>query len=395
MKKATREDSKTHNKTLIFNTLYHSHNASRADVSRITGLTRSTVSEIVGELIDEGLVSEVGIGQSAGGKPPVLLSVINAARQIIGIDLASGEFRGALINLRGQIEKRINIPINDEPGDVAVQHVFELIDGLIARANSPILGIGIGAPGLMDTDAGVVLNAVNLDWRDLPLGTELEKRYQIPVYIANDSQISALAEYNFGEANKAANLLLVKISRGVGAGIVINQQLFHGDSFGAGEIGHVRVEDNGELCRCGNYGCLETRISSRAIRRQAREIAAAHPDSLIQKISPNVEQLTFDQVFQAYQQGDPYVAELVQEIGQSLGKALSYVVSLLNIRRVVLAGSVAAFGEGLLAPANAILNQSILPGLVDDTELAISELGEEIVILGAAGMVLQNELGIL
>jgi predicted NBD/HSP70 family sugar kinase len=116
---------------------------------------------------------------------------------------------------------------------------------------------------------------------------------------------------------------------------------------------------------------------------------------LLHHSSRDIEQLTLDDVLQAYKAGDAYVAALVQEIGLDLGKALSYVVSLLNIHRIVFAGSVAAFGEGLLAPANAILNQSILPGLVDHTELSISELGEEIVILGAAGIVLQNELGIV
>jgi glucokinase-like ROK family protein len=395
MRKATREDSKAQNKTLILNTVYRDQDVSRAKVSRITSLTRSTVSELVAELIDEGLVSEIGVGESAGGKPPVLLSVASEARQIIGIDLASGEFRGALVNLRGEIRERVDIPVEDETSDAALQRVFDLIDELTAQAASPILGIGIGAPGLMDSSAGVVLNAVNLDWRDLPLADQLQARYQIPVYIANDSQISTLAEYNFGGHPKASNLLLVKASRGVGAGIVINQQLFHGDSFGAGEIGHVRVEENGELCRCGNYGCLETIISSRAIRRRAGAIAAAHPDSLLRQNSGNVEQLTLGEVIEAYKEGDPYVAALVQEIGFSLGTALSYVVSLLNIHRVVVAGSVAGFGEGLLAPAIKRLNESILPQLVNHTELVTSELGEEIVILGAAGMVLQNELGIL
>jgi glucokinase-like ROK family protein len=394
MQKATREDGKAHNKTLILNTVYHGRETSRADVSRITGLTRSTVSDIVSELIEEGLVTEIGMGQSARGKPPVLLSVVNEARQIVGIDLASGEFRGALVNLRGEIMQRLDLPVGDLPGDAALHCVFDLIDQLIARAGSPILGIGIGAPGLMDSEAGVVLNAVNLDWQNLPLADELRARYQLPIYIANDSQISALAEHNFGEQSRAANMLLVKISRGVGAGIVINQQLFHGDSFGAGEIGHVRIEDPGELCRCGNYGCLETRISSRAIRRHAQALAAAHPDSRLHSTAGDIEHISLDEIVRAHQEGDPYVAGLVEEVGLSLGKALSYVVSLLNIHRVVVAGSVAAFGEALLNPASRRLNESILPGLAGHTELAVSELGEEIVILGAAGMVLQNELGI-
>lgn len=242
MLKATRAQTKAHNKTLILNTIYHSQGTSRADVARITGLTRSTVSDLVAEWIDEGVVQELGYGQSVGGKPPVLLGIIDEARHILGIDLASGEFRGAVIDLRGEIQHSVSLPIDSYPGSGALDVVYELIDQLLKASTSPVIGIGIGAPGLMDSERGIVLNAVNLDWKDLPLATTLEDRYQFPVYIANDTQISTLAEYNFGGSDKTSNLLLVKISRGVGAGLLINQQLFQGDGFGAGEIGHIRVE---------------------------------------------------------------------------------------------------------------------------------------------------------
>ncbi|MEW5960964.1 MAG: ROK family transcriptional regulator, partial [Chloroflexota bacterium] len=258
--KATRQQTKEHNKRLIFKTIYDQGQISRADIARLTQLTRATVSSLVGELIEAGLVKEIGYEPSRGGKPGTLLSLINDSRSLIGVDLANSEFRGAVINLRGEVKHRLSWPIHDTNGEAALALVYELIDALAARADRPLLGIGIGTPGLMNPQRGLVRRAVNLDWADLPLGNLLEQRYDLPVYIANDSQVAALAEYTFGKGQNNSNLIVVKVGRGIGAGILLNGQLFYGDGFGAGEIGHIKIEEDGELCRCGNFGCLETSV---------------------------------------------------------------------------------------------------------------------------------------
>jgi glucokinase-like ROK family protein len=360
----------------------------------MTGLTRSTVSENVSELILEGLVAEIGHGKSAGGKPPILLNVVDQARQIIGIDLASGEFRGAIVNLRGAIQHRINLPVENRSGEMAFELVYNIIDQLVAKVDTPLLGIGIGTPGLIDAGSGVVQNAVNLDWQNLAVADILKERYQLPVFIANDSQLSALAEYNFGESHRVPNLMLIKIGRGVGAGVILNQQLHYGDSFGAGEIGHIKVEENGELCRCGNYGCLETRLSSRYIRRKTKELALKNNESLLSQFAATQKEISNEVILKAYQDGDPGVQTIVKEVGTRLGKALTYLVSLLDINRIVIAGSVSLFGDGLITPAIQELKAGTLSALSNNIEVHASSLGEDIVILGSAGMVLQNELGI-
>lgn len=394
MEKATRQHTKAHNQRLILNKIYHTPKISRAGVARMTGLTRSTVSENVSELILEGLVAEIGHGKSAGGKPPILLNVVDQARQIIGIDLASGEFRGAIVNLRGAIQHRINLPVENRSGEMAFELVYNIIDQLVAKVDTPLLGIGIGTPGLIDAGSGVVQNAVNLDWQNLTVADILKERYQLPVFIANDSQLSALAEYNFGESHRVPNLMLIKIGRGVGAGVILNQQLHYGDSFGAGEIGHIKVEENGELCRCGNYGCLETRLSSRYIRRKAKELALKNNDSLLSQFAATQKEISNEVILKAYQDGDPGVQTIVKEVGTRLGKALTYLVSLLDINRIVIAGSVSLFGDGLITPAIQELKAGTLSALSNNIEVHASSLGEDIVILGSAGMVLQNELGI-
>lgn len=382
MQKSNQERTKTHNKQLALSLIYSESGISRADLARRTGLTRSTISDIVTDLMDEGLVGEVGRAQSSGGKPPTLIDVNEDACHIIGIDLASGEFRGALINLRGEIKNRVKIPVEKISGESALSLVYELIDKLLQFADRSILGIGIGAPGLMDVEHGVVITAVNLDWQNLPLVELLQDRYDLPVVLANDSQVSALAEYSFGGHDPVSNLVLIKVGRGVGAGIVQNKELYSGDGFGAGEIGHVKIDDQGELCSCGNYGCLETKISSRAIRR------------LVEKKLSTQELVTYDDVLVAYRQGDPNIVNVIEDVAFDLARAISFLVGILNIHRIVIAGSVSEFGEEFVAAIRKNFQGSVLNSLSQETEIEISSLGEDIVMLGAAALILQNQLGI-
>lgn len=395
VKKATQEATKLHNTQLILRTIYDRGEISRADVARITGLTRSTVSDIVSKLLDDGLVVETGFASSSGGKPPILLSVADDARYIIGIDLANSEFRGAIVNLRGEIVSRVSMPINERDGDSALELVYTLVEELLAASDKPIQGIGIGTPGLMDPVKGVVLMSVNLDWDNMPLGELLEARYNLPVYIANDSQVAALAEFTFGSGEESSNLLLVKIGRGVGSGIIINGQLYYGDNYGAGEIGHVVVVQDGERCRCGNFGCLETIISSRAIAKRAKSIARSNPESILNRLISSLDEIDTGVVLRAYQAGDEGVRTIINETGETLGRALAYTVCTLNINTVVISGSLSRFGNGLRDPVERMVQQCVLPAIGRRTKVVTSQLGANIVILGAASLILSHEIGVV
>ena len=395
MKKYTNSQTKVNNRTLILNIIYNHSDVSRAEIAKITGLTRATVSDIVAELITEELVLEIGQGQSSGGKPPTLLEVNADAREILGIDFASNEFRGAIINLRREIKKGLNFPIHDQSGEDALNLGFKLIDKLLEISSSPVLGIGIGSPGLLNTVEGIVRTSVNLGWKDLPLGRILSDRYHLPVCIANDCNVSALAEHTFRKNRSSKNLVLIKTGLGVGAGIVLNHKLFYGDGFGAGEIGHVKVEDNGELCACGNYGCLETKVSSTAICRRAIHTALEHPGSILNKNFSNLDDISIEDVAEAFRQGDPYIGEIIRDVSKDLSKVLSVIASGLNIQHIVIAGDLSAFGEDLLRFVTENMKSSVLPAIMQDTKVTASSMGNEIVMYGAAAMILQHELGIL
>jgi glucokinase-like ROK family protein len=394
MKKANSQQAKAHNRLLILKTIYNNAKISRADIARVTGLNRATVSDAVTELLKDGVVAEVGIGSSVGGKPPILLSMVDNARYLIGVDLAESEFRGAVINLRGKIIHRLNLAINGRDGDAALASVYGLLDKLIPLAEGPVLGIGIGTPGLINTRQRVVRNAVNLDWHDLPLGDLLDERYKMPVHIANDSQAAALAEFTFGDSKNISNLIVINIGRGTGAGIVLNRHLYYGDSFGAGEFGHVAYVENGERCRCGHYGCLETVASSQAIVRSARTIAKNDLHSKLYRFVASPEEINIDIVSQAFEAGDDAIRTLITEAGRYMGFAAANLVGILNVNRIVIAGSAARFGQALLEPIKQEIKRRSLPGLADETVVEITSLGDDIVILGAAALLLNHELGL-
>ncbi len=377
MKKATRQHTKRHNRNLVLRTIFTHDPISRAEVARLTHLTRTTVSEIVSGLLTEGLVQEVGRGESIGGKSPILLSVVADSRYMIGLNLAQDKFIGAIVNLRGEIKDVVEAPIRDNNGEKALDLVFQLIDQLLKKKIKPIVGIGVGTPGLVNTREGIVLNAVNLDWRDLPLGQLLEKKYKIPVSVLNDSQATAIGEFVYG-GNHASdeNLIVVNVKHGIGSGILINGRLFQGDGGGAGEIGHVVVQENGELCRCGKRGCLETIASARAVLRRL-----------------NLDSL--DKAKEVFDAGDKQAVQVVTNAAHYLGISLANLIGTLNIRKIVLTGDMTRFGEAWLKIVNEAMRSAALARMAENTHLELGTLDYRACILGASAFLLLDDYSLL
>jgi glucokinase-like ROK family protein len=395
--KATRKLTKTHNKRLILKTIYQQGPISRASVARITGLTRPTVSNTVVELIEEGLVIEVGQGPSEGGKPPILLSVLDDSRHLIAVDLLFGgsSLRGAVTDLRGRVVHRLSSPWRRRDGMLPLEPAFDLIDRLIALASRPLLGISIGTPGLMDPQRGLVREAVNLNWQDFPLRDLLAERYNLPVYVANSSQMAALGEYTFGPGGDSSNLIVLKVGWGIGVGIVLNGQLHYGDGSGAGEIGHVVVVENGKRCRCGLYGCLETVASSQAIIERAKMIASGDPGSRLHHFMDGADSLNIDIVLRAFEAGDEALHQAIAEVGYYLGIVTANLIGTLNVQRILITGNMTRFGQPLLESIRQEMKRRALPALVKETQVEMCSLGEDIIIQGAAALLLNHELGLV
>ncbi len=377
MKKATHQQTKQHNRDLVLRTLFANDTISRAEIARVTKLTRTTVSDAVAGLLAEGLVQEVGFGSSLGGKNPILLSVVGDSRYLIGLNLAQDKFIGAIVNLRGEIKETVELPVQNGNGEQALESVYKILDALLERKWKPIVGIGVGAPGLINTREGIVVNAVNLEWRDLPLANLLEARYHLPVKVLNDSQATAIGEYVYGgEHNPDGNLVVVNVKHGIGAGILINGRLFQGDGGGAGEIGHVVVRENGAQCRCGKRGCLETIASARAV------VERAGMDSL-------------DAVETAYRAGDTQVERIVLEAGHYLGTSLAGLIGTLNIQKIVLTGDMTRFGAAWLEAVNRSMQDAALTRMAEGTRLEIGKLDFRGCILGASAFLLLDDYSLL
>jgi predicted NBD/HSP70 family sugar kinase len=359
------EHARGHNRSLVMQTLYREGQLSRADIARETGLTRVTVSDLVAHLIGENLIIEIGQREDVRpGKPATLLDLNRDAFQIVGVDLSEyATFRGAILDLDGKILERAEIPLAGSTGEHAEAKVFALVDTLIAKATRPLLGIGVGSPGVVDL-AGVVLTAPNLGWDNLSLEHDLAARFSVPVVVINDANAAVLAEHSFGGAT--SDMMLVKVGHGVGSGLLLGGTPLFGSRFAAGEIGHVVVgTDGGLACVCGKSGCLETWLATP--RLDAALASATTEDKK-------------DQILWA--------------AGERLGIALAPVVGALDLAEIVLSGPTELL-DGTLARATIeTIRARTMPEFHGNLVLRMTTLGEDIVLRGAAVMVLSGQLGV-
>jgi N-acetylglucosamine repressor len=269
------------------------------------------------------------------------------------------------------------MPVHDDNGQNALEAVSQIISRLVRTKLKPIVAIGVGAPGLVNTREGVVLNAVNLDWQDLPLGLLLQRKFKIPVSILNDSQATAIGEYVYSEkAKNEGNLIVVNIKHGIGAGILINGRLFQGDGGGAGEIGHVVVQENGELCRCGKQGCLETVSSAHAVLRQ-------------------LNMTSMDQVQSAIEAGDANARRIVAKGAHYLGISLANLIGTLNIQKIVLTGDMTHLGNAWLDVVKSSMQDAALSRLSENTKVELGVLDYRACILGASAYLLLDDYSLL
>jgi N-acetylglucosamine repressor len=377
VKKATHQQTKQHNRDLVLRTLFSHEAISRAEIARITNLTRTTVSDVVSGLLNEGLVDEIGRGESIGGKTPILLSIVPDSRYVIALNLAQDKFIGAIVNLRGEIKEMVEVQVNDNNGENALELVYQILDQLIRKKIKPIVGIGVGTPGLVNTREGVIVNAVNLAWKDLPLRALLEKKYKLPVSILNDSQATAIGEYVYGNHHKPdENLIVVNVKYGIAAGILINGRLFQGDGGGAGEIGHVVVQENGIQCRCGKSGCLETVASARAMMNQ-------------------LGVSSFEQAFAEFSANNGNAKQIVINAGKYLGVSLANLIGTLNIQKIVLTGYMTQLGDIWLNAIKDSMQKASLEKIYEGTKIEIGNLDYRACILGASAFLLLDDYSLL
>jgi predicted NBD/HSP70 family sugar kinase len=303
---------------------------------------------------------------------------------MVTLDLGERTFTAALLNLRGEIQQRASRDLDGADGDAAVALVHELIDELLASPHNQILGIGVGTPGIVDGE-GTIRWAVNLAWTDLPLGARLADHYNLPTVVANDSRAAAFATFLFEGDDRPANLIAIKVGHGIGAGLVLDGQLFGGDGFGAGEIGHIVIEPDGAPCHCGRFGCLETVASVPAILRRAffraKDEGARIPQSI-------------EAIATAAADGDELALGVVRSAGRAVGAAIASLTGALDVRRIVVLGSATVLGEPWLEAMRDEAQRRTLATLARETEIVNGGPGDDAVLLGTCALLLTRELGL-
>ena len=357
------EQARRHNRALVLQTLFHDGAMSRADLSRETGLTRVTISDLVAEFIHDGIVVERGVRESSGpGKPAILVDIDRGGHQIIGLDLSGpSHFEGAVMTMGGDVLERRSVERPEHPdGEGVHARVLELSRELVNLSSRPLLGVGIASPGVVGPD-GSVHSAPNLGWTGHRLEARLRDELALPVMVRNDANAAALGEYTFGAS--APDLLLVRIGRGVGAGLITGGEPLLGSRYAAGEIGHVVVgTDSGPLCACGRHGCLEAWVNAPRLE----ELIRADPDA-----APTV----------------------LRDAGARLAIGIAPIVAALDLSEVVLVGPADLLDGEFVRSATDTLHARTLEGVFADVAIRRTHL-DDIVLRGAAVMVLSGQLGV-
>jgi predicted NBD/HSP70 family sugar kinase len=369
------EHARAHNRSMVLQHLFHTGPGSRADLARATGLTRVTVSDLVASLLAEGLVSELGPRiESRVGKPGTLVGLRTDAYEVVAVDLADdATMHGAVLSLTGEVRERRTASVAGRTGDAAAEALLGLCRELVAAATRPVLGVGVGSPGVIDDD-GVVLEAPNRGWYDRPLAADLGLALGLPVHVGNDANTQALGEFTYGGAS-GSGLLVLTVGGGVGAGIVLDGALVQGHRHAAGELGHVTAVDERDDvdgaplgppqdCACGRRGCLETVLSVPALRRRVEGLGSAAADAAL------------------------------AAVGRRLGIVLAPVVSALNLVEIVVSGPPELLGGTLREAALATLRERTMPVVSGALELRMTSLGEDGALSGAAVLVLSGQLGV-
>ncbi len=367
---------------------------SRADIARETGLHRSTITRIVASLMEEGLVVESGEGDNGVGRKPVMLSVVSESVHVVGIAIESTSAVGAVVNLSGQIVCQTEAPIEDPNGEAVMKVIYFVIDSLLNQAKDrgiTVLGIGVAMHGIVNSDQGLSVFAPAIRWRNDPVASSIEERYGLPVRMDNNANAMVLGESWYGNGKDVDNILAVKVGQSIGSGIMLGGQLFPGTDYSAGEIGHLTVLPGGPLCKCGNYGCLETVASVGAVLSRGRELQRrGEAESLLAFSGENSELLSFEHLCHATYARESTALRLWEEVAGHLGLAISYTINILNPAKVLIGGDIFPVLDYVLPKIRQVVAVQVIEPLKIGLKLEPVGLGEESVTVGAATLVLQE-----
>ncbi len=369
---------------------------SRAEITNITGWSRAKTSQEVNSLVEKGYLMEVGEGVSNGGRKPRLLRFNSQMGYVVGIDIGATSLEIAFADINGSILDRVAEPadVRQPPEELLGRCSFLILEKAVAIGIRPeqILGIGVGVPGPVDFARGVLVAPPLMpDWEDYSIRNFFKETFSSAfVVVDNDVNIMALGEQRSGDAADVDHFLVIKIGTGIGCGIMASRKIHRGSNGCAGDIGHICVDKQGPICRCGNRGCLEAMAAGPAIAEKAMQAAREGKSALLRKMmAENGGVLTPEDVNVACREGDEAALDIIRASGQMIGDVLAGLVNFFNPSHIFIGGGIANFGNHLLiAIKRAVLRRS-LPLATTNLAINFSRTGPDAGVLGAIMLALE------
>jgi predicted NBD/HSP70 family sugar kinase len=352
---------------------------SRADLVRGSGLSRTTVSSLVSELIHSGLVTETanrGLPHKGGsGRPPLLVTLSTPVGGVAGVDIGHGHVRVAIADRTGRIQSEEHAFVDvDVHGAQVLDRVAAMVRALESASGlgpDHLHAVGMCVPAPLDRRSSRIRTGIMPGWRGLLPGEELEQRLGVPVHVDNDANLGALAELHHGCARGRHDVIYLKMASGLGAGIVLGGRLHRGASGIAGEIGHVQVGEDGEVCRCGNRGCLETVV---AVPRLLRLLQPAYD-----------QELDLEDVLALERDGDAGARRVLTDAGRTVGRAVADLANSLNPELVVVGGSLGA-STSVIAGLRGAIDRYAQPDTAAAVEVVPADLGDRAELVGSVAL---------
>ena len=369
---------------------------SRARLAEKTGLNKATVSSLIKELISQKYVHEVGVESSGPGRPQVMLSINPAAGFIVGAEVGSDFILVIATDFepRQIFEKHQKIDTSEDLNCILkrlIQQIQAAIDFCDQNGAGKFLGLAIGLPGLVDDADGSLLFAPNLGWCDLPVKRYLEKYFKgIPVYVGNEANMALLGEFYFGAANKTEDVIYISAGVNLDGSILRNGRIFHGLVGTTGELGHIMIDPNGELCACGNRGCWETLVSQKALYRYIHQAIESGADSTLRECTKgDLSRLSVDMVVAAAKSNDKVATNALTQLAHHLSVGIASLINALNPQLVVFGGILSAAWTYMKPIVDQDLRSNTLLGNRQVTKVVLAKHKKNACVMGAIGTVIQ------
>lgn len=381
------------NEMEIMNLIRVNKAISKAELSQKTGLSPTAVGIIVSGLTQKGYIHETGVGDSNGGRRPVLYELKPHSFYSIGVDIDVDYISAVLIDITGNIihEQTTSMP-EDISFEKAIGKVGSLVEEIIGEFSIDLgrfLGIGISVPGLVKNEIHKIVFAPNLNWRNVNIKEHIDSIPDVPVFVENEAKVSAICEKWLGCCKDTDNFVCINVRSGIGAGIFIDGKLYRGVGGSAGEVGHIVVEEEGPRCGCGNFGCLETVAATGWILEEVKKVIRKGTAPGLNNID-DVESVNLDQVVKAARAGDEQIKGVLVKAGGYIGIAAAYLTNTLNPSKIVIGKDFTKYSDIVLEHVKNIVSSKALKPTASDVEIMVSSIGEKSSAIGAAIIPLQQ-----